>query len=163
MKLVSFDPEVEHPVATVFVGGKRTATRTFGSEGGDWVFEVQRFLQTERPDLVLIEDQYMPALPSRGLILARAKSVFALVASRGCLECLCRLQKIQVELVNPLSWQTIIGGSKQGREKCKKASKSLYRSVVGMSAVTDDVADSFCIGWWWLQRQREREDEKSGV
>jgi type IV secretory pathway protease TraF len=160
-KLISFDPEVKHPCATVFREGRWVSSERFmGFEYG-WVCDVYNFLKREKPDLVVVEDQYLPVLEKKREILARAKSVFALVAARSYIEACCLLLGIKCERVNPLSWQVVIGGSRQGRLKCKKASMDFYREKLGMPMDDNNITDSFCIGWYWTHK--ETLNESSGV
>lgn len=151
-KLISFDPEVESPCCSVFVDGVWRESKKFQ---GDWPKRVYDFLKEERPGMVLIEDQYVPALPSKIQILQRTRSLFKLVASRAYIECACKLLGIAFECVNPLSWQSVIGGSKQGRDKCKAASLALYKIVTKQCTKDNNISDSFCIGWWWLCKEHQ--------
>ena len=98
--------------------------------------DAQRLTVVDRPCTLVLEDQYHARMRGKGLT--------TLFRRRFAWETLARWMDMQIQAVNPMTWQAhyrIKRGDKQ-------AVAVVARSLCGY-AVQPDEADAVCMAYWW--------------
>lgn len=118
-----------------------------GIVNGDSVKEVRFILELFKPDVLIIEGQFIPmGRDKRGKPkVLNQKGLKTLMLRRHIWEVLAMDRNIRVESVNPQTWQAYFklkAGDKEGI--CKVASVLVGKEVV------EDEGDALLIGWWWI-------------
>lgn len=150
MVVVSCDPEVGCPTFAVYRDGLFADIKQFK---GAWVKSLRDWLSGVRPDFLVIEEQYLPVHLGYKTAISRFRSVSALVAARGKIEAIAELCGAKVVRVSPFTWQSIIGGSKLGRERLKQLSCECACNITKHNVFDHNIADAVCIGLWYLRNK----------
>ncbi len=119
MKICSCDPDTKTPAFALFTGGTLSTWSCLRSRIPHWMHALKTLLSEWTPELLLIENQY---LPPRQVRPTRVQSIFSLVAARGMSQGAFLLAGIPAILIEPFSWQETLGGSRLGRETLKQLS-----------------------------------------
>lgn len=155
MILCACDPDCHTPAFAIFNGLKLMKwelLRTGRSGHIDRVFPgIKAIIQTWRPALLVIENQYLPTGPEAA---RRFKPVSQLVAARSMITAVFIMANIEYRLVEPFAWQRTLGGAGLGREQLKRRSILKASDIAGAKIEDHNIADAINIGHWYITRNR---------
>jgi hypothetical protein len=147
-----------HPITLAVDPGKRAGYAAFADKrmeqssviDGDSVKEIGFILGLFEPDILIVEDQYIPVGHDRRgkARVMNQKGLKTLMRRRYIWEVLAEERGIRVESVNPQTWQAYFklkAGDKAGMVK--------LASVLIEKDVVVDEADAVLIGWWFVHTQ----------
>ena len=151
MRICSVDPDVDSPAFALFVDGKLKNWNAMKAKKFQWLPLVPQLIELWQPDLLVIEDQYLPRM-----MTDRAKSIFQLVSARAMI-CGCFiLAGIPWETVQPFSWQQSLGGSRLGRDQLKQRSFIVASDIAGFKIENEHIADAISMGQWFITNHRRK-------
>ncbi|MCK8604404.1 hypothetical protein [Desulfoferrobacter suflitae] len=151
------DPDVSTPAFAVFNGIKLVTWKLFRGSPGKWLPKVRGVIEIWQPELLVIENQYLPASIDA---CRRFRSVSRLVSARAMITAAFILAGIDYEVVEPFAWQKSLGGSSLGREQLKAVSMLKASEIAGRPIDDHNVADSINIGYWWFTTNRFKRGAK---
>ena len=155
MVICSCDPDCATPAFAIFNGLRLVKwellkTTRYGSL--ESLFPAIRAIAEEwRPELLVIENQYLPAGPEG---VRRFRFVSQLVAARAMITAVFLMCDIRYRIVEPLTWQQSIGGSKLGRDRLKRRSILKASNIAGEMIEDHNIADAINIGYWFITQNR---------
>jgi len=157
MIVVACDPDCATPAFAIFNGQrllKWELLKTARHSSLEILFpSIRAIAERWRPEMLVIENQYLPSGKDAPY---RFRSISQLVAARGMITALFLVycNGMQYRIIEPLTWQQSIGGSKLGREQLKRRS-ILKASDIARERIDDhNVADAINIGYWFVTKNR---------
>jgi hypothetical protein len=158
------DPDTVSPAFAIFsggnlsywnaLGGKRLKIDRLKAEGkiispmGSLLSEVEVIIDQWQPDLLVIENQYLP--PSADAA-TRFRSLSRLISVRAMITAVFILAGIRHELVEPFSWQRSLGGSRLGRDELKRLSMLKASDIARQDIQDHNLADAINLGFYWIK------------
>jgi len=152
MKFCSCDPDTQTPAFAIFDNLRLIQWDCFVSRDTHWLHQVEQFIRQHKPDLLVIEAQFIP--PNRAGI-RRFQSISELCAARGMVQAIFSMKNIPSVLVHPFHWQKSLGGSLKGRDALKQLSQIKATDIAGVPIANINIADAICIGDWWVKTHRK--------
>jgi hypothetical protein len=153
MRICACDPDTDTPAFALFIDTGLLNWCLLRSKKRHWMHLLKVLLDEWMPDLLLIENQYIP--PGQGREPSRVQSIFSLVAARGMIQGAFLLAGIPAVLIEPFSWQKSLGGSRLGRESLKRLSVIKASDIAGTPIENHNVADAINIGYYWVKERKE--------
>jgi len=155
MILCSCDPDCNTPAFAVFHDTKLVKWELLKTGKGRQVDgilpEIKDIIDTWRPGLLVIENQYLP-LGQEGA--RRFRSISRLVAARAMITTVFVLSGVHYRIVDPFTWQRTLGGSVRGREQLKMLSIIKASEIAGEMIEDHNIADAINIGYWFATKNR---------
>lgn len=144
------DPDTTTPAFAVFDERRLLEWRLLKGGMSSLLYDIQAQVEVWHPDLLLIENQYLP--PTRDA-MRRFRSVSRLVSARAMITAVFLLAGVECRLVEPFSWQRSLGGAGLGRDQLKKLSILKASDIAGQEIRDHNVADAINLGYWWVSTQ----------
>ena len=151
MIVCACDPDTTTPAFAVFNDLRLSDWRLLKGKTSLLLQDVKALVEIWRPDLLVIENQYLP--PTRNAV-KRFRSVSQLVSARAMITAVFILAGTDFQLVEPFSWQRSLGGAGLGRDQLKELSVLKASDIAGKKIQDHNVADAINLGYWWVSTQR---------
>lgn len=160
MKILSLDQSTVSTGFAVFIDGKlmnyglltqkRTKNTSTIDRMANMINNIDDVIQNENPDYVVIED-----VQWQGMI----KIFKTLARFQGTIIGYFILKSIPFLIIEPSSWKSFCGIKGKGRKEQKENTKNYIKKEYGVD-VSEDVADSICIGICASSYLKENADGK---
>ena len=144
------DPHTSSPAFAIFQGRKLLARKVITGEPAKLLFEIKEAIDTWRPSLLVIENQYLPLSIDA---IRRFRSVSSLIAARAMITAVFILSGVECRIIEPFAWQQTLGGSGLGRDKLKALSILKASAIAGERIDDHNLADAINRGFWWAAAQ----------
>lgn len=144
------DPHTSSPAFAIFQGRKLLAKKVITGEPAKLLFEIKGAIDTWRPSLLVIENQYLPLSIDA---IRRFRSVSSLIAARAMITAVFILSGVECRIIEPFAWQQTLGGSGLGRDKLKALSILKASAIAGERIDDHNLADAINMGFWWAVAQ----------
>lgn len=144
------DPHTSSPAFAIFQGRKLLAKKVITGEPAKLLFEIREAIDTWRPSLLVIENQYLPLSIDA---IRRFRSVSSLIAARAMITAVFILSGVECRIIEPFAWQQTLGGSGLGRDKLKALSILKASAIAGERIDDHNLADAINMGFWWAAAQ----------
>jgi len=155
MVICSCDPDCTTPAFAIFSGMKLVEwklLKTGRDQGIDKVLpDIKGLIDTWRPELLVIENQYLPPGPEGA---RRFRSISQLVAARAMITAVFVIGNIDYRIVEPFTWQRSLGGSARGRQELKALSIIKASDIASARIEDHNIADAINIGYWFVTKNR---------
>jgi hypothetical protein len=148
MVVCACDPHTKTPAFAFFDESNFLSWRLLNGTSRQWLHEVKSIVDAERPELLIIENQYLP--PSIDAV-RRFRSVTKLVSARAMITAVFILSGICYEIIEPFAWQRSLGGSNLGTEELKRLSIIKASDIAQQNIDDHNIADAINLGHWWVK------------
>ncbi len=148
MIICACDPDTTTPAFAVFSGEKLSHWELLRGTIGKLLPEIKGIIDTWHPDLLVIENQYLPMSIDA---IRRFRSLSSLISARAMITAVFVLSGVNYELVEPFSWQQTLGGSALGRDRLKALSVLKATGIAGQRIDDHNLADAINLGFWWAK------------
>ena len=148
MVVCACDPHTKRPAFAFFNEGRLLSWRLLNGTSREWLHEVKAIVDAEQPELLVIENQYLP--PSIDAV-RRFRSVTKLVSARAMITAVFILSGIPYEIVEPFAWQRSLGSSNLGTEELKRLSIIKASDIAEQNIDDHNIADAINLGFWWVR------------
>lgn len=145
MILCACDPDTRTPAFALFDGTKLIEWKLLKGRIDRLLPEVRLLVDTWQPDLLVIENQFLPAMDAPH----RFRSVSGLVSARAMIVAVFVMAGVPWQMVEPFAWQRTLGGSRLGRDQLKERSMLKASDIARERIVNHNVADAINIGFWF--------------
>jgi hypothetical protein len=148
MVLCACDPHTKTPAFAFFDEGKFLSWRLLNGTSRQWLHELKAIVDADRPELLIIENQYLPPYIDA---VRRFRSVTMLVSARAMITAVFILSGIRYEIVEPFDWQRSLGSSNLGTEELKRLSIIKASDIAQQNIDDHNIADAINLGFWWVR------------
>jgi Holliday junction resolvasome RuvABC endonuclease subunit len=142
------DPDTVSPAFAIFSGGNLAYWNAPRGRMDSLLSEVKVLIEQWQPDLLVIENQYLP--PSADAA-RRFRSLSRLISARAMITAVFVLAGIRHELVEPFSWQRSLGESRLGRDELKRLSMLKASDIARQEIQDHNLADAIKLGFWFIK------------
>ncbi len=158
MILCACDPDTRTPAFAFFDHTKLIGWHLMKGRIDNLLPEVSLLIDARHPDLLVIENQFIPATDAPH----KFRSVSQLVSARAKITAVFILSGIPYRVIEPFSWQRTLGGAKLGREQLKLRSTLKASDIAGEKIENHNIADAINMGFWFAAGSRfvDRQDRE---
>jgi Holliday junction resolvasome RuvABC endonuclease subunit len=150
MILCACDPDTRTPAFALFDGTKLIEWQILKGQIDRLLPEVKYLIDTWHPELLVIENQFLPAMDA----LRKFRSVSQLVSARAMIMAVFILSGIPYQVIEPFAWQRTLGGAKLGRDQLKHRSILKASDIAREKIENDNIADAINMGFWFAVNNR---------
>lgn len=144
------DPDTTTPAFAVYSGEKLSHWELLRGTIGKLLPEIKTIIDRWHPELLVIENQYLPMSIDA---IRRFRSLSSLISARAMITAVFVLSGVNYKLVEPFSWQQTLGGSTLGRDRLKALSVLKATGIAGQRIEDHNLADAINMGFWWVKTQ----------